>query len=76
MSKITQIWESPTNEGTLHVSLGFDYSNSYDHRTHGLGKCLSINGKQNESGGYWEVVFENGTIYLNDTAVGTRHEPE
>lgn len=74
--KITQIWESPTNEGTLLVALGRDYDNStYDSRLRGLGKCLSIIGKRGASHDFYEITFENGTIYLDESAVGTRHEP-
>lgn len=73
---ITQIWESPTNEGTFDAEVGRDYTNSYDRRLKGLGRCLSISGLQNDSGGYYEVLFENGRIYLNESAVGTRVDHE
>lgn len=70
--KITQIWESPTNEGTLLIVLGHDYTDAYDHRLKGFGKCLSIIGKQ----GFYEITFENGVVYLGEAAVGTRLEAE
>lgn len=72
MKKITAVWESPTNEGTISLRVG--YESPWDNRTKGLGKVLAIVGGEYPDGHFVLVMFEHGEVFLPSACCGTRVE--